>query len=95
MVERQVPDNFTRFQTQERCALKIAAYVFKGNNMHNVIKQVRVAIKDKQRGTASRWRPSFACAPVHKPRVAQAAIRECKFKQFNHQPTIQSRPGLK
>ena len=29
MVERQDPDNFTRFQTQERCALEIAAYVFK------------------------------------------------------------------
>ena len=29
MVERQDPDNFTRFQTRERCALKIAAYVFK------------------------------------------------------------------
>ena len=29
MVERQDPDNFTRFQTRERCALEIAAYVFK------------------------------------------------------------------
>ena len=29
MVEKQDPDNFTRFQTQERCALEIAAYVFK------------------------------------------------------------------
>ena len=29
MVERQDPDNFTRFQTQERCALEIATYVFK------------------------------------------------------------------
>ena len=28
-VERQDPDNFTRFQTRERCALEIAAYVFK------------------------------------------------------------------
>ena len=28
MVERQVPDNLTRFQTRERCALEIAAYVF-------------------------------------------------------------------
>ena len=31
MVERQDPDNFTRFQTRERCALEIAAYVFKIN----------------------------------------------------------------
>ena len=29
MVERQDPDNFTRLQTWERCALEIAAYVFK------------------------------------------------------------------
>ena len=29
MVERQDPDNLTRFQTRERCALEIAAYVFK------------------------------------------------------------------
>ena len=28
MVEIQDPDNFTRFQTLERCALEIAAYVF-------------------------------------------------------------------
>ena len=30
MVERQDPDNFTLFQTRERWALEIAAYVFKG-----------------------------------------------------------------
>ena len=29
MVEIQDPDNFTRFQTRKRCALEIAAYVFK------------------------------------------------------------------
>ena len=29
MVERQDPDNFTPFQTQVRCALEIATYVFK------------------------------------------------------------------
>ena len=28
MAERQDPDNFTRLQTRERCALEIAAYVF-------------------------------------------------------------------
>ena len=32
MVERQGLDNFTRFQTRERCALEIAAYVFKLNH---------------------------------------------------------------
>ena len=29
MAERQDPDNFTCWQTRERCALEIAAYVFK------------------------------------------------------------------
>ena len=29
MVEIQDPDNFTCFQTRERCALEIVAYVFK------------------------------------------------------------------
>ena len=29
MVERQDPDNFTRFKTRERCALEIATYVYK------------------------------------------------------------------
>ena len=29
MIERQDPHNFTRFPTRERCALEIAAYVFK------------------------------------------------------------------
>ena len=28
-VERQDPDNFPHLQTRERCALEIAAYVFK------------------------------------------------------------------
>ena len=32
MVERQDPDNLTRFQTWERCALEKAAYVFKATS---------------------------------------------------------------
>ena len=32
IVERQDPDNFYRFQTRERCALEISAYVFKLNS---------------------------------------------------------------
>ena len=49
MVDRQDPDNCIRFQTRERCALEIAAYVFNSvrhgylcNNTHYCIK-VRVA----------------------------------------------------
>ena len=34
MVERQDPDSFTRFQTRERCALEIAAYVFNMKDSH-------------------------------------------------------------
>ena len=33
-------------------------------------------------------------APVHKSRVAQAAIGECKLEQLNH-PPYKSRPGPK
>ena len=36
MVERQDPDNFTRFQAQERCALEIAAYVFERFSSYRV-----------------------------------------------------------
>ena len=31
---RQDPDNFTRFQTRERCALEIAAYVFYSSSIY-------------------------------------------------------------
>ena len=36
-VERQDPDNFPRLQTRERCALEIAAYVFKSVDHNNKI----------------------------------------------------------
>ena len=35
MAERQDPDNFPRLQTRERCALEIAAYVFKLLTAHH------------------------------------------------------------
>ena len=35
MVERQGPDNFTRFQARERCALEIAAYVFNSKDFYD------------------------------------------------------------
>ena len=40
MVERQGPDNFTRFQTRERCALEIAAYVFNNVYFDNMVSQI-------------------------------------------------------
>ena len=43
----------------------------------------------KTKGKASCWCPSFLMhdnAPMHKSRVAQAAICECKFGQLNHLP---------
>ena len=36
MVERQDPDNFIRFQTRERCALEIAAYVI-DRRLHRLV----------------------------------------------------------
>ena len=53
----------------------------------NVIKQLRVAIKEKRRvKLAAGVLILHDNAPVHKSRVAQAAIRECKFEQLNHPP---------
>ena len=64
-----------------------------GEYYANVIKQLRVAIKEKRRGKlAAGVLLLHDNAPAHKSRVAQAAIRECKFEQLNH-PAIQSRPG--
>ena len=60
-----------------------------GKNDANVIKQLRVAIKEKRRGKlAVGVLLLHDNAPVHKSRVAQAAIREYmyKFEQLNHPP---------
>ena len=56
-----------------------------GEYYANVIKQLWVAIKEKRRGKlAAGVLLLHDNAPVH--RVAQAAIRECKFEQLNHPP---------
>ena len=58
-----------------------------GEYYANVIKQLRVAIKEKRRGKqAAGVLLLHDNAPVHKSPVAQAAIRECKFEQLNHPP---------
>ena len=58
-----------------------------GEYYANVIKQLRVAIKEKRRGKlAADVLLLHDNAPVHKSRDAQAAIRECKFEQLNHPP---------
>ena len=58
-----------------------------GEYYANVIKQLWVAIKEKRRGKlAASVLLLHDNAPVHKSRVAQAAIHECKFEQLNHPP---------
>ena len=58
-----------------------------GEYYGNVIKQLRVAMKEKRRGKlAAGVLLLHDNAPVHKSRVAQAAIRECKLGQLNHPP---------
>ena len=58
-----------------------------GEYYANVIKQLRVAIKEKRRGKlAAGVLLLHDNAPVHKSRIAQAAIRECKFEKLNHPP---------
>ena len=51
-----------------------------GEYYANVIKQLRVAIKEIRRGKLA------AGVLLHKSRVVQAAIRKCKFEQLNHPP---------
>ena len=57
----------------------------------NVIKQLRVAIKEKRRGKlATGALLLHDNVSVHKSRVVvQVAIRECKFEQLNHPPYSQ------
>ena len=56
-----------------------------GEYYANVIKQLRVAIKEKRRGKlAAGVLLLHDNAPVYKSRVAQAAIHECE--QLNHLP---------
>ena len=51
------------------------------------IKRLSVAIKGERRGKlAAGVLLLHDNAHVHKSRVAQAAIRECKFEQINHPP---------
>ena len=57
-----------------------------GEYYANVIKQLRVAIKEKRRGKLAAGVLLHDNAPVQKSRVAQAAIPECKFEQLNHMP---------
>ena len=55
-----------------------------GEYYANVIKQLRGAIKEKRTGKLAAGVLLHDNAPVHKSRVAQAAIHECNFKHLNH-----------
>ena len=58
-----------------------------GEYYANVIKQLRIAIKEKRRAKlAAGVLLLHDNASVHKSRVAQVAIRECKFEQLNLPP---------
>ncbi|XP_046354018.2 histone-lysine N-methyltransferase SETMAR-like [Haliotis rufescens] len=53
----------------------------------DLMKKLPNAIKEKQRGMLTAGVLLLHDnAPVHKSRVAQAAIRECKFEHLNHPP---------
>ena len=61
----------------------------------NVIEQLRVAIKEKRWGKlAAGVLLLHDNAPVHKSRVAQAAIRECKLEQLITRHTVQTWPQV-
>ena len=66
---------------------KPAGISITGECYANVIKQLWVVIKEKRRGKlAAGVLLLHDNAPVHKSKVAQAAICECKFEQLNHPP---------
>ena len=66
---------------------KPAGTLITGEYYANVIKQLRVAIKEKRRGKLDAGVLLLHDnAPVHKSRVAQVAFHECKFEQLNHPP---------
>ena len=72
-------DYFDRLQAY--CTSITREYYF------SVIKQLRVAIIENQRGKlAAGVLQLHDNAPVYKSRVGQTAIRECKFEQLNHPP---------
>ena len=51
MVEIQDPDNFTHFQTRKRCALEIAAYVFKNKSLNPLIaKKIFIHVRKAEDG---------------------------------------------
>ena len=73
---------------------KTAGTSVTGKYYANVIKQLRVAIKEKRRAKlAAGVLLLHDNAPVHKSMIAQAAIRECV--RAVKSPAIQSRPGPK
>lgn len=58
-----------------------------GQYYAHVIKKLRQAIVEKRRGMVTRGVLLLHDnAPVHKSRVAQAAIRDCGFEQLDHPP---------
>lgn len=58
-----------------------------GEYYATVIRNLREAILEKRRGLLTRGVLLLHDnAPVHKSRVAQAAIRDCGFEQLNHPP---------
>ena len=58
-----------------------------GEYYANLMRKLREVIKQKRRGMLTRGIMLLHDnAPVHKSRVAQAAIRECGFEQLSHPP---------
>ena len=59
----------------------------------DIMRKLREAIKQKRRGMLTAGVLLLHDnAPVHKCRVAQAAIRDCRFEQLNHPRTVQTWP---
>ena len=74
---------------ESKCVLiveyKPAGLYITGAYYADLMKQLRPTIKEKRRGKLSQCvLLIYGNAPVHKSRIAQAAIPECKLEQLNH-----------
>ena len=77
MVERQDPDNFTRFQTRERCALEIAAYVFNMNMFARSDEIPSMALQDNKDTKSYGW--TDACTGTHTDTVKKVYHPQTQF----------------
>ena len=82
MAERRDPDSFTRFQTRERCAWEIAAYVFKTQYQGRITSRKRTNIISCQFGQTIRYIQLIVIWQTSSPHLPSWQIESVKW--FEH-----------